>query len=158
LDDEDEPLATITMAAKKKPTRRKAVMEKKQKPTPVTPVRTSPRRKAADETSAPMAVVPTTKSRKRKASVLAAATSTPVFPRRKVLGLSTTGSARVNVNQGLTNKMLRSYGVPCLDDDEEDAMAAGARCGRGARAVAVRQWRRERSGLPTAACLRESNP
>jgi hypothetical protein len=75
-----------------------------------------------------------------------------------LLGLSTTGSARVNVNQGLTNKMLRSYGVPCLDDDEEDAMAAGARCGRGAGVAAVRQWRHERSGLPTAACLRESNP
>jgi hypothetical protein len=35
----------------------------------------------------------------------------------------------VNANRGLTNEMLRSYGVPCLDDDEEDAMAAGARCG-----------------------------
>jgi hypothetical protein len=42
------------------------------------------------------------------------------------------GSARVNANRGLTNEMIRFYGVPCLDDDEEDAVAAGARCGRGA--------------------------
>jgi hypothetical protein len=68
------------------------------------------------------------------------------------------GPARVNANRGLTNEMLRSYGVPCLDDDEEDAMAVGARCGRGAGAAAVRQWRRERSGLPTAVSLRESDP
>jgi hypothetical protein len=38
-------------------------------------------------------------------------------------------SVRVNTNRGLTNEMLRSYGVPYLDDDEEDAMGVGARCG-----------------------------
>jgi hypothetical protein len=75
-----------------------------------------------------------------------------------LLDLRLTGSARINTNRGLTNEMLRSYGVPCVDDDEEDAMGAGARCGRGAGAAAVRQWRCERSGLPTVACLRESDP
>jgi hypothetical protein len=35
--------------------------------------------------------------------------------------------------------MLRSYSVLCLDDDEEDAMGAGARCGRGAVA-AQKKW------------------
>jgi hypothetical protein len=56
-----------------------------------------------------------------------------------LLDLRTTGSARVNANRGLTNEMLRSYVVPCfLGDEEEDAMAAGTRCGRGAEAVAAR--------------------
>jgi hypothetical protein len=37
--------------------------------------------------------------------------------------------------------MLRSYDVPYLDDDEEDAMGAGARCGRGAETVAAQnEW------------------
>jgi hypothetical protein len=77
---------------------------------------------------------------------------------KNLLDLSFTGSVRVNANWGLTNEMLRSYDVPWLDDNEEDAMGAGARCGRGAGAAAVGQWRRERSGLPIAACLRESDP
>jgi hypothetical protein len=46
-----------------------------------------------------------------------------------LLDLKLTGLASVNTNQGLTNEILRSYDVPCLDDDEEDAMGAGARCG-----------------------------
>jgi hypothetical protein len=75
-----------------------------------------------------------------------------------LLDLRLTGSARVNANWGLTNERLRSYGISCLDDDEEDVMGAGSRCGRGAGAAAVRQWRCKRSGLPTAMCLRESDP
>jgi hypothetical protein len=73
-----------------------------------------------------------------------------------VLDLRLTRLARVNTNYDLTNEMFRSYGVSCLDDDEKDVMGASARCGRGAGAAAVRQWRRERSGLPTVVCLRES--
>jgi hypothetical protein len=56
-----------------------------------------------------------------------------------VYKLRTTESVRVNANWGLTNEMLRSYGVPCLDDDEKDAMTAGAWCGRGAGATAMRR-------------------
>jgi hypothetical protein len=37
-------------------------------------------------------------------------------------------------------------------------MAAGARCGRGAGAVAVRQWRRKRSEIPTAVYLQKIRP
>jgi hypothetical protein len=37
--------------------------------------------------------------------------------------------------------MFRSYDLRCLDDDEEDAMGAGARCGRGAETVAAQnEW------------------
>jgi hypothetical protein len=46
-----------------------------------------------------------------------------------LLDLRLTGSARVNANWGLTNERLRSYGISCLDDDEEDVMGAGSRCG-----------------------------
>jgi hypothetical protein len=36
---------------------------------------------------------------------------------------------------------LRSYFIPSVLDDDEDDMAARARCGRGAGAAVVRQWR-----------------
>jgi hypothetical protein len=68
------------------------------------------------------------------------------------------GSVRVNTNRGLTNEMLRSYGVPYLDDVRKTPWVLELGVDEEQGAAAVRQWRRERSGLPTAACLRESDP
>jgi hypothetical protein len=36
------------------------------------------------------------------------------------------GSVMVNVNWGLTNEMLISYGVPCLEDDEGAVMGVNS--------------------------------